>query len=68
MQLSSVLFLRRLFALRKFIRMIVGREVILTFFLARAPESQRVVKSFPAVLEYARRIHDRYFPDFVSWE
>lgn len=29
-----------------------------------APESQKVVKSFPTILDYARRIHDRYFPDY----
>ncbi|KAL1971165.1 hypothetical protein VTN77DRAFT_116 [Rasamsonia byssochlamydoides] len=34
------------------------------------PESQKVVRSFPAIIDYARRIHNRYFPDYVSptWE
>ena len=36
--------------------------------VARAPESRKVVNSFPAVVDYARRIHDRYFPDYVCWE
>ena len=35
---------------------------------ARAPETQKVVKSFPVVGDYARRIHNRYFPDYACWE
>ena len=31
------------------------------------PESQKLVKTFPTVLEYARRIHDRLFPDYERW-
>lgn len=33
----------------------------------RAPDSREVVKGFPVVLEYAERIHDRYFPDYEKW-
>ncbi|PLB53576.1 hypothetical protein P170DRAFT_349274 [Aspergillus steynii IBT 23096] len=33
-----------------------------------APETQQIIRSFPAVVDYARRIHDRYFPDYVLWE
>ncbi|KAJ9220445.1 hypothetical protein C8Q69DRAFT_65575 [Paecilomyces variotii] len=32
------------------------------------PESQQLVKQFPAILDYAGRIHDRYFPDYAKWE
>ncbi|KAH6662781.1 hypothetical protein B0J14DRAFT_495535 [Halenospora varia] len=28
------------------------------------PDSQKLVKSYPAILEYAGRIHDKYFPDY----
>lgn len=42
--------------------------MIVLIVLARGPESQKVVKSFPAVGDYARRIHDRYFPDYACWE
>ncbi|KAK9780082.1 putative Glutathione S-transferase [Seiridium cardinale] len=31
------------------------------------PDSQKVVRSFPVVLDYARRIQDKYFPDYESW-
>ncbi|GAD97832.1 conserved hypothetical protein [Paecilomyces variotii No. 5] len=31
------------------------------------PESQQLVKQFPAILDYAGRIHDRYFPDYSKW-
>ncbi len=41
---------------------------LLTVPLLRGPESQKVVKSFPAVVDYAQRIHDRYFPDYARWE
>ncbi|KAI1379304.1 hypothetical protein F4677DRAFT_327867 [Hypoxylon crocopeplum] len=32
-----------------------------------APDSQEVVKSHPILLDYASRIHDRYFPDYEKW-
>ncbi|TVY75556.1 hypothetical protein LSUE1_G008655, partial [Lachnellula suecica] len=32
------------------------------------PASREVVKSFPVIVEYARRIHDTYYPDFALWE
>jgi hypothetical protein len=32
------------------------------------PDSQSLVKGFPVVIEYAGRIHDRYFPDYEKWE
>ncbi|RYP42457.1 hypothetical protein DL767_000145 [Monosporascus sp. MG133] len=32
-----------------------------------APDSQNVVRKFPILLEYAGRIHDRYFPDYEKW-
>ncbi|KUJ23774.1 uncharacterized protein LY89DRAFT_572539 [Mollisia scopiformis] len=32
-----------------------------------APVSQRVVRTFPVIKEYAQRIHDRYFPDYTGW-
>ncbi|OCK73873.1 hypothetical protein K432DRAFT_410342 [Lepidopterella palustris CBS 459.81] len=32
------------------------------------PESQSLVKRFPVILEYADRIHDTYFPDYLKWE
>jgi hypothetical protein len=32
------------------------------------PESKKVVKSFPVLEDYARRIHHRYFPDYEVWE
>lgn len=32
------------------------------------PESRRVVKSFPVLEDYARRIHYCYFADYEAWE
>ncbi|KAJ5747119.1 uncharacterized protein N7511_008815 [Penicillium nucicola] len=31
------------------------------------PKAQKVVKSLPVVVEYARRIHDRFFPEYALW-
>ncbi|PGH23129.1 hypothetical protein AJ80_02759 [Polytolypa hystricis UAMH7299] len=39
-----------------------------TLVCASAPESQQIIRSFPVVLDYARRIHARYFPDYECWE
>lgn len=35
---------------------------------SRGPESREIVRGFPTVVEYARRIHDRYFPDYEAFE
>ncbi|KAI2627777.1 hypothetical protein GGR54DRAFT_636899 [Hypoxylon sp. NC1633] len=32
-----------------------------------APETQSTVRSHPVLLDYASRIHDRYFPDYEKW-
>ncbi|PYH99843.1 glutathione S-transferase [Aspergillus ellipticus CBS 707.79] len=32
------------------------------------PETQAIVRGWPVVMEYARRIHDRYFSDYEVWE
>lgn len=34
----------------------------------RCPDSQKVVRGFPVVVEYATRIQERYFPDYERWE
>ncbi|KAI1324364.1 hypothetical protein F5Y16DRAFT_308370 [Xylariaceae sp. FL0255] len=31
-----------------------------------SPKSQADVKSFPVLLDYARRVHERYFPDYEA--
>lgn len=33
----------------------------------RGPESTEIVRGFPVVVEYARRIHDEYFPDYEAF-
>lgn len=33
----------------------------------RGPKSRELVRGLPAVMDYARRIHDRYFPDYEGW-
>ncbi|KLU88053.1 hypothetical protein MAPG_07040 [Magnaporthiopsis poae ATCC 64411] len=35
---------------------------------AAAPASQKIIKGFPVLVEYASRIHDRYFPDYEKWK
>jgi hypothetical protein len=34
----------------------------------RGPETQKIVKGLPMAMEYAERIHRRYFPDYTLWE
>ncbi|KAL9010184.1 MAG: hypothetical protein Q9173_004856 [Seirophora scorigena] len=35
---------------------------------AAAPETGKIIRSFPTVTEYAERIHSHYFPDYKLWE
>ena len=42
--------------------------VVAVLVCEAAPESRKLVRSLSAVVEYARRIHDRYFPDYELWE
>jgi hypothetical protein len=46
------------------------KTVLISVLIGRlsAPESRKVVKSFPVLGDYARRIHHRYFPDYDLWE
>ncbi|KAJ5382968.1 hypothetical protein N7517_000879 [Penicillium concentricum] len=33
-----------------------------------APETKEIVNSYPALVKYARKIHEKYFPDYQLWE
>lgn len=33
-----------------------------------APASREIIQRYPALVNYARRIHDKYFPDYELWE
>ncbi|KAB2575013.1 hypothetical protein DBV05_g6343 [Lasiodiplodia theobromae] len=48
--------------------MVLFGFVVSVLMCTAAPESQEVVRSFPTILEYAGRIHDRFFPDYRRWE
>jgi hypothetical protein len=39
-----------------------------TDILGSAPASKEIIKGYPALVDYARRIHDKYFPDYELWE
>ncbi|OJJ50754.1 hypothetical protein ASPZODRAFT_55456 [Penicilliopsis zonata CBS 506.65] len=41
--------------------------VVSVLICTAGPESQGVVKEFPVLEDYAQKIHDRYFPDYVKW-
>jgi hypothetical protein len=41
--------------------------IISTLIADASPESQRVVQAFPAVVDYATRIHSHYFSDYEMW-
>ncbi|KAI6081614.1 hypothetical protein F4821DRAFT_248979 [Hypoxylon rubiginosum] len=32
-----------------------------------SPDSQKTIRAFPVLLDYAGRIHDQYFPDYEKW-
>ena len=34
----------------------------------RAPETQKILRSFPTIMDYADKIHQHYFPDYEHWE
>ncbi|KAF7551112.1 hypothetical protein G7Z17_g5230 [Cylindrodendrum hubeiense] len=33
-----------------------------------APTTAKIVRSYPVVIDYAERIHQKYFPDYEKWE
>lgn len=33
-----------------------------------SPESMVFVRGLDAVMDYANRVHERYFPDYEKWE
>ncbi|KAL8770161.1 MAG: hypothetical protein Q9209_004003 [Squamulea sp. 1 TL-2023] len=35
---------------------------------AAAPETRKIIRTFPTVTDYADRIHRHYFPDYEHWE
>ncbi|MCJ1269502.1 hypothetical protein MMC22_009394 [Lobaria immixta] len=35
---------------------------------AAAPETQKILRGFPTILDYADKIHKHYFPDYEHWE
>jgi len=39
---------------------------MLTIF--SSPESRKFVRGLEAVVDYANRIHDEYFPDYKKWD
>ncbi|KAI0828429.1 hypothetical protein F5Y06DRAFT_283176 [Hypoxylon sp. FL0890] len=42
--------------------------IVSVLICTAGPDSQKVVRSFPVILDYASRIHDRYFPDYEKWD
>jgi hypothetical protein len=47
---------------------ILGKEPLAnTCLMISSPESSAFLKGLPAVMDYATRIHERYFPDYEKW-
>ncbi|SPO04555.1 uncharacterized protein DNG_07240 [Cephalotrichum gorgonifer] len=42
--------------------------IVSVLICTAGPESGKIVRGFPVVVEYARRIHNRYFLDYEQWE
>ena len=36
--------------------------------ISRGPETQKVLRTFPIIMDYADKIHKHYFPDYEHWE
>ena len=34
----------------------------------RGPDTARIIRSYPVIMEYARKIHDKYFTDYERWD
>lgn len=34
----------------------------------RGPDTARIIRSYPVIMEYARKIHDKYFSDYERWD
>ncbi|KAI1412222.1 hypothetical protein F5Y13DRAFT_180291 [Hypoxylon sp. FL1857] len=41
--------------------------IVSVLICTAAPDSQKTIRGFPVLLDYASRIHDRYFPDYEKW-
>ncbi|OTA99300.1 hypothetical protein M426DRAFT_76471 [Hypoxylon sp. CI-4A] len=41
--------------------------VISALICFAGPDCQKEIRGFPALLDYAERIHNRYFPDYEKW-
>lgn len=44
-----------------------GQPIVLTVLFS-GPESMRFVRTLPAIMDYANRIHKNWFPDYEKWE
>ncbi|KAK3681750.1 hypothetical protein B0T22DRAFT_434070 [Podospora appendiculata] len=42
--------------------------VVASLICPAAPETQKMVRSFPVLVDYARSIHARYFSDYDLWD
>ncbi|KAJ5323473.1 hypothetical protein N7476_002073 [Penicillium atrosanguineum] len=42
--------------------------IVSNLISAAGPDSTATIKSYPVLVDYARRVHDQYFPDYELWE
>jgi len=48
--------------------MVLFGFIVSVMYCTAAPDSQKAVREFPVVLEYAGKIHERWFPDYERWD
>ncbi|KAI1209548.1 uncharacterized protein F4807DRAFT_96858 [Annulohypoxylon truncatum] len=41
--------------------------IVSTLICTAGPDSQKEIRKFPTLLDYAERIHNHYFPDYEKW-
>ncbi|KAK3936238.1 hypothetical protein QBC46DRAFT_395557 [Diplogelasinospora grovesii] len=42
--------------------------IVSVLICTAAPESQSIVRKFPVLIDYASRIHDKYFSEYEKWD
>jgi len=50
------------------IDMVLFSFIVSVMYCTAAPDSQKVIRGFPVLLDYAGRIHERWFPDYERWD
>jgi len=48
--------------------MVLFGFIVSVMYCTAAPDSQKTIREFPVLLEYAGKIHEKFFPDYERWD